>query len=356
MAVVINTELFKQAVNKASKCASFNKSHPITSLIGITKADDSLTLTTTDRANILYIKVPAEGEDFDITVELDLFNKLISKSTSSDITLDVVDNSLVVKANGEYKIPIISDESGRVTFQKPEFDKSHSIKFEADLSSILKVYRNNEMAVAKTFELPALMGYYFGDYVVTSNSKIITFTDVKFADKPILMNARTVMLLSNITEPKVECYYNETSKDLAFFTDTFTLIGKELAGIEDFPIDAISNYKDIAFENACSISKDLLVAALDRITLFVDDFDGNGAYFKFGNNELILTNRKGNFTEKLSCESDTEFKCFAEVPTIKGILSTITDDMVTIKYGIPNAIGIAVDDTLHIISLLEVVE
>ena len=105
------TSRMKEAVNKAIKGAGFNNLIPITSMIGIKLSAGKLRLLTTDMTNTLCIIIDkVSGVDMDITVDADKFGKLISKTTSEDIELLVIDDVLSIKANGTYKIPLISDE------------------------------------------------------------------------------------------------------------------------------------------------------------------------------------------------------------------------------------------------------
>ena len=146
------TSRMKEAVNKAIKGAGFNNLIPITSMIGIKLSDGKLRLLTTDMTNTLCIIIDkVAGDDMDITVDADKFGKLIAKTTSEDIDLSVKDDVLFVKANGTYKIPLISDEDGLISFQ--DINDLSEIK-EADcktkLSSVMQAYNINKSALAKT--------------------------------------------------------------------------------------------------------------------------------------------------------------------------------------------------------------
>ena len=149
------TSRMKEAVNKSIKGAGFNNLIPITSMIGIKLSDGKLRLLTTDMTNTLCIIIDkVAGDDMDITVDADKFGKLIAKTTSEDIDLSVKDDILFVKANGTYKIPLISDEEGLISFPdvKQDFSKSQEGWTEVKLSSILQAYNINKSALAKTLK------------------------------------------------------------------------------------------------------------------------------------------------------------------------------------------------------------
>ena len=59
------------------------------------------------------------------------------------------------------------------------------------------------------------------------------------------------------------------------------IYGTLLEGIEDYPVEEISRYLDVAFDSYCKIPKALLLSVLDRLQLFIEPYDKNGAYFNF---------------------------------------------------------------------------
>ena len=101
----MNTVKLQEMVNRAVRGAGMDKTDPITASMAIRLEAGQLTLITTDNSNTLYIKEKVTGEDFYCVVEVEKFNKLVSKLTSENVTLEVSDFILTIKANGTYKIP-----------------------------------------------------------------------------------------------------------------------------------------------------------------------------------------------------------------------------------------------------------
>ena len=193
------TSRMKEAVNKAIKGAGFNNLIPITSMIGIKLSDGKLRLLTTDMTNTLCIIIDkVAGDDMDITVDADKFGKLIAKTTSEDIDLSVKDDILFVKANGTYKIPLISDEEGLISFPDIKMMDDKNVQCSTKLSSVMQAYNINKSALAKTLENPALTGYYCGDTVISTDANVITFNGFKMFtnDDPILISAQQMQLLT----------------------------------------------------------------------------------------------------------------------------------------------------------------
>ena len=351
------TSRMKEAVNKAIKGAGFNNLIPITSMIGIKLSDGKLRLLTTDMTNTLCIIIDkVAGDDMDITVDADKFGKLIAKTTSEDIDLSVKDDVLFVKANGTYKIPLISDEEGLISFPdiKPLDDKNASCS--TKLSSVMQAYNINKSALAKTLENPALTGYYCGDTVISTDANVITFNGFKMFtnDEPILISAQQMQLLTLNTKEDIEVYIGKTG--IQFVTEDVVIDGALMEGIEDFPANEVNAYLDEAFTSSCKVPKDLLLSVLDRLALFIEPYDKNGAYFTFGRKGINIHSKKDASTEVINYVESKDFApfvCCVDIPMLKEQLQANPDDTVKICYGNENALKIESGKVTQVIALLE---
>ena len=349
------TSRMKEAVNKAIKGAGFNNLIPITSMIGIKLSDGKLRLLTTDMTNTLCIIIDkVAGDDIDITVDADKFGKLIAKTTSEDIDLSVKDDVLFVKANGTYKIPLISDEEGLVTF--PALSETKGKTTNVKLTSIMQAYNINKSALAKTLENPALTGYYCGDMVISTDANVITFNDFKMfeQDEPLLISPQLMQLLTLNKQEDIKLIADKTL--LTFIADDMIVQGAVMEGIEDFPADDVKAYLDEAFTSSCKVPKDLLLATLDRLALFIEPYDKNGAYFTFGRKGINIHSKKDASTETINYVESKDFEpfvCCVDIPMLKEQLQANPDDTVKICYGNENALKIESGKVTQVIALLE---
>jgi hypothetical protein len=345
----------KDAVNKAIKGAGFNNLIPITSMIGIKLEGGKLRLFTTDMTNTLCIIIDkVSGVDMDITVDADKFGKLIAKTTSEDIELIVIDDVLSVKANGTYKIPLISDEEGLVTF--PALSETKGKTTNVKLTSIMQAYNINKSALAKTLENPALTGYYCGDMVISTDANVITFNDFKMfeQDEPLLISPQLMQLLTLNKQEDIKLIVDRTL--LTFVADDMVVQGAVMEGIEDFPADDVKAYLDEAFTSSCKVPKDLLLATLDRLALFIEPYDKNGAYFTFGRKGINIHSKKDASTEIINYVESKNFEpfmCCVDIPMLKEQLQANPDDTVKICYGNENALKIESGKVTQVIALLE---
>lgn len=349
------TSRMKEAVNKAIKGAGFNNLIPITSMIGIKLSDGKLRFLTTDMTNTLCIIIDkVSGVDMDITVDADKFGKLIAKTTSEDIELIVIDDVLSVKANGTYKIPLIADEEGLVTF--PALSETKGKTTNVKLTSIMQAYNINKSALAKTLENPALTGYYCGDMVISTDANVITFNDFKMfeQDEPLLISPQLMQLLTLNKQEDIKLIADKTL--LTFIADDMVVQGAVMEGIEDFPADDVKAYLDEAFTSSCKVPKDLLLATLDRLALFIEPYDKNGAYFTFGRKGINIHSKKDASTEVINYVESKDFEpfvCCVDIPMLKEQLQANPDDTVKICYGNENALKIESGKVTQVIALLE---
>lgn len=350
----------KEAVNKAIKGAGFNNLIPITGMIGIKLSAGKLRLLTTDMTNTLCIIIDkVTGEDMDITVDADKFGKLIAKITSEEIDLSVKDDILYVKANGTYKIPLVSDEEGLVSFPDIKSDVTDtSVWGDIKLSSIMQAYNINKSALAKTLENPSLTGYFCNEeMVVTTDANVITFNKFRMLDgdfAPLLISAQQMVLLSLFKDENIKVSCDPES--IVFATDSQIVEGGLMEGVDDFPIEEIKSYLDVAFTSSCKVPKDLLLSVLDRLALFIEPYDKNGAYFTFGRKGITIHSKKDASTETINYVESKDFEpfvCCVDIPMMKEQLQANPDDTVKIFYGNDNALKMESGKVVQVIALLE---
>lgn len=351
----VATSRLKDATSKVIKGASFNNLIPLTSMLGIKLSGGELRLLTTDMSNTIAVTVDkVAGDDMDITIDADKFSKLIAKITSNEISLEVKDDVLNIKANGTYKLPLIADEEGLVSF--PDIQMIEGEESEVLLSSILSVYNINRQALAQTMERPELVGYYVGeDMVVSTDSDVITFNKIRMLDgEPILLPSPVEDLLTLFDDEKIS--YIRNGNDLLFKTDNIMVSGTTLEGLDDYPIEPISEYLEEAFPSNCKVPKSVLLDILDRLSLFIEPYDKNGAYFTFGRKGITISSKKDSSTETVNyieSKDYSSFVCCVDIPLFRQQLDANPEDTIRLYYGNENALKIENGNIVQIVALLE---
>lgn len=356
MKLTVKTLLLQELVAKAIKGASNNKMIPITWLIAIELKNNILTLTTTDATNTLkVIGKDVQGEDFYATVQADIFSKLVAKMTSDFITITVKDNSLEVVGNGKYNIEIPLDEEGNGIVIK---DKN--IEWGVDTTTVgLKVLKTmltvNKVSLAKTMEIPCLTAYYVGDKVLTTTGFKVCVTNTPVFASAVLLPAELVNLFEVLDKDNI--LVRQSEKYIEFCTENVIIRGAKLNDeLENFPVAGIDGYLSTNFTSSCKLSKSQLLAVLDRLLLFISQYDKNGLYLTFTDKGLQISSKQSTGIEEIAYTSSNDvvpFTCCINIELWQPQVSAIAEENIELFFGHARAIKMVAGDVTQITALLE---
>lgn len=360
MKVTIKTDKLKEMVVRASKGASCNKLIPLTSLMGIELENGTFRLITTDATNYLYIREQGvAGDDFKVSVPVDVFVKLVSRTTSENVTLVVDANTLTVKGNGSYKIELPMDEDAGEVIKFP--DPLSNVVFnnaetkEVNLSTIKVILNSLKPALAVTLEEPCYTGYYVGSSILATDTYKIACMDVdKLFGDDVLISSELMDLFNVMSAEKINV--DRSGNIIAFGSPDCTIYGNVMEGIEDFAVDAICGLVDTHFDSSCKIPKSALLQVLDRLSLFVNTYDKNGIYLTFTKEGLQIKSKSSSGVETIPYFESVGFNAFTCCIDIEMFMSQLkaqSVDMVELHYGLDNAIKMIDGNITHVVALLE---
>lgn len=335
----IKTTKLQEMVSKAFKGVGNDKVKPITELIALKVEDGTFTLITTDYDNFMYVSEAVETEKFYAVVQATQFVKLISRLTSEDVTLDVVDNCLEVKGNGTYKIPVEIDAgTGEIVeYTNPladiaTTDKLHIGEITAqDISGILRALKPS---LAVTVEIPQYVNYYLGETVLATDTNTASCYEKQIVDTPILVSAAVMEMLSVFSGDVLDIY--KVGNKLIFEGDNFALFGYAMPGIDGYNVSAINNYLESAYPSMCQIPKQELLQALDRLSLFVSDFDEDKIGMTFTEDGLMLTSKQSDSVETvpyIKKDNLEETSCFIYLYMLTSQVKAQTGDTIDLYFG-----------------------
>lgn len=357
----IITEILQKMISKSIQGASNNKMIPLTSLIGIEvknnplKLDSGiLTLITTDGSNQLRISSEVDSkEEFYSIVNAELFSKLVGKTTKEYIELNNKDNYLEFKGNGTNKFDIAINEEGQMI----DFDEIPNLEAESytiQTKLLQDLIKSAKSSVAKTMEVPCLTGYYISDMMMSTDRQLIYKANAALSKEPLLISSEMAELLLLVEDEKLNVLHKDN--DLIFYTDNITISGKELEGKEMYPVKSIEGVIAQSYSTSVKVNKQELINILDRLGLFVADYDKNVVNLRFTNKSLILQSKKSTAIEELAfLEENTgkEYTCLVDITMLKSQVETISTDSVEIWYGQDKSIKIVDGNIVHIVSLAE---
>jgi len=356
MKLTINTKELQEMVARSIKGAGNNKLLPITSLMAVQVADNTLRLITTDATNYLYVITDVSNSDFSITVYAEQFAKLISKMTSENVTIEVKKNGLEIKGNGTYTLELPYDENGEpIKYPDPlSVYAMPAVEKFIDLATIQSVLTTLKPALATTLEVPCYTSYFVGDTVVATDTFKIASLDENLFGEDVLISDETMNLLSVMRDEKIGVVRKDN--DIVFTSQDCYVYGKVMPGIEDYAIDAIDNLVGTEFPSVCKLSKGALLQVLDRLSLFVSTYDKNGIYLTFTKDGVQVSSKASNGIEIIDyveSAGHNNFTCCVDIEMLTSQAKANVSDAITLHYGLDNALKIVDGNITQIIALLE---
>lgn len=354
----LKTEVLKDAVTRASKGASNNKLIPLTSLMNILVGDNSLLLTTTDSSNYFTVKIDDIGtdENYEVSVNADVFTKLVQKMTSESISIEVLDSYLMVVGNGKYKIDLLLDENGNpVKFSTK--DSGEPVETGTiPLSKIKKILTNNKASLSVSTDVPCLMNYYCGESIITTDRYKICQTKESMLTTPALISPTVMELLSLFSGDTITYYRGENS--FSFDSTGEFLYAPFTEGIDKMPVKSIEGLINSEISSKCLLSKDSLMNVLDRLSLFVSPYDKNGIYLTFSADGLSITSKKSNGNELIEFTTSEvnpfePFTCQVDIEMLTSQVATISSETVELYFGSPIALKFVDGNVTKIVALME---
>lgn len=338
MSFTINTKTLQSMINKVIRGASNNKLLPITSYININFTDGTLSLTTTDMTNYITVKKnDLSGDNFNIVISVDKFSKLVAKTSTENITLELTDNSLIFKGNGTYNIDIpLNEEGNPIKYPMYNFTSTGESTF-IKSTSIKSILNYNKGCLSTDVAMGSLINYYCdSEYVITSDAANIAINNCSITDEPILISSQLMNLLGLFNDEDIS--FSKSAEKLLFSTPTMIVYGTVADGLSDYPNEAIIGYLDTNFLANCEVNKMTLLNAIDRMSLF-DEFNQCNLNFNFTDEGIKISNKSNTGMEivpyigKVSMESLNEpYNCVVNTIQLKNQLTSLTSDVVEIHF------------------------
>lgn len=342
--ITIKTSTLQSMVGKLSKCSS-NKLLEITEFYLFDYVPKKgITMTAYDGGNFIKVsgKVDAEGEEFTCIINANQFSKLVQRTTKDVIKLHLTEECLQVVGNGKYKLAILEGEV-YPTFETTEPDK------EIEIPTLQEAFATGKSAISSTIYSGPLNGHYSnGDYMFSSNGVKVCFVPIKFVN-PVLISATMVNLISAITEPTAKLKLDDNGH-IHVVTDTVYVYGPQYDGLDAYP--DLMPLLEQKLPHACTIMKKDLVAALDRLTLFVGAYDKDEITVVFDELGMMLYTGSQD-TEIIKYQEGTkysgEFQCLVNGVFLKELANSCAE-VITVGYGTEEMIRLESKDVTYLLA------
>lgn len=367
--IIIRTDEIQETCSKILTAVDSSDNTVITETLQLKTKDNTLILSVTNNEYFVETKTSLTGEvsDFDATVEAELFLKLVAQTTTETIELNVTENSLLVRGNGTYKLPLIFNgetllELPKININNPTMTMNVSSEI---LNSILQ-YNSKELQKG-CIARPVQKLYYVdekGCITFTTGACVNNFT----LEKPvsILLNAKLVKLFKLFKEGNVSFTlgYDSISDDtiqtkVRFENDSIcitSILSCDDSLLRQVPVAGIRARVEDTYENQVNINRSALIQTIDRLLLFIKnskEIIRPYSKFEFKKDEVIIWDAKRENCESVSYvggeANSNDYSAIIDLTDLRLTLDGCTESYVTIKYGNGQAVVISRGNVLNVI-------
>ena len=361
--MIIRCEELQKVCSKILSAVDTSNNSIITETLEMYTENNYLYMSITNKEYFVKIRLDIQEEiEFNATVSADVFLKLISKMTTETIEFSINNNHLVVKGNGTYKLPMIYENDALLKLPEiiinnitSQFDVNKHI-----LNSIVN-YNSKELSKKHVISNPVQSMYYIDE------KGCITFTTGACVNKftlpttiKILLTDKIVRLFKLFSHDIVHVDYGKDAlsngmilSKIKFYTDDIELtaiINSDDSMINNVPESAIRTRAFDTYDYSVVINKKMLLNAIDRILLFVNNTLGFYGKFNFTKDQLTLSNDAGDNSEVIMYENSVDnladYTAVFDLADLKLIISEIKSDYITMSFG-DNQAAVIIDKDIY---------
>ncbi len=274
-----------------------------------------LHLSVASNEYYVSVKIPLDIETpFHAVVSAKLFLTLVSKFTTKDVDLNVTQTYLAVKANGNYKLPLVCDNMGNmISLRKITIDnETNSFTISNDiLQSILKynlkVWSGNcDTAVKKLFYIDDKGAITYNNGACVNGFNLAQPVTLFLTEKVI----RLFKLFKNdVTFTIGQDEFGDSFITKVGFTDEnvslYAALNIDSSITGTFPVSAIRRYSETVYQNTVNLNKADMLDAINRLSLFTDKNAPSYVFIEFGNDQLTLYDARKENSEVIEYNGTT---------------------------------------------------
>lgn len=355
--MILRIEEMQNACGKILAAVDSNNLSILTETLQIKTEGRNLYVSVTNREYFAKVRIEIDSDvDFHATVNANLFLKLISQITTDTIEMNIVENSLVLKGNGTYKLPLIYD--GDKLLELPEIKIFNpTVNFVIKSETLLSILQYNSKEITKSKDSitkPIQKLYYMdenGAVTFTTGACVNSFT----LEQPVkvLLNDRLVKLFKLFKGEKVTFTlgYDAISDDIIqtkvkFETTDVTItaiLSCDDSMLRQFPVNAVRGRADASYPYSINMNREQLIQTINRLMLFTTSNNGKeivkpNSTFEFKKDSVVIYDVKKENKEEIyytntSCNIDDAYVAILDLKDLRATLETCSEQYVTLNFG-----------------------
>lgn len=353
--MILRIEEMQSACSKILAAVDSNNLSILTETLQIKTEGRSLYISVTNREYFAKVRIEIDSDiDFHATVNANLFLKLVSQITTDTIEMNVVDNSLVLKGNGAYKLPLIFD--GESLLELPEITISNpTVNFVINSETLLSILQYNSKEITKgSISKPIQKLYYMdeeGAVTFTTGACVNSFT----LEKPVkvLLNDRLVKLFKlfkgesvqftlgydAITDEIIQTKVKFESGDVTITA----ILSCDDSMLRQFPVNAVRGRANSEYPYSINMNRENLIQTINRLMLFTTSSNGKeivkpNSTFEFKKDSVVIYDVKKENKEEIyytntSCNIEDVYSAIFDLNDLRSTLETCSEQYVTLNFG-----------------------
>lgn len=352
--MILKTEKFQEICKTVLAATDTSELSTLTETLELRTKGTDLYLSVTNKEYYASIKFALDHEEeFLASVNANLFLKLVAAITTETMELTKGDTFISIKANGNYKIPLIFENEALMEVPEIVIDNpTVTMTIPGSVLESIVNYNSKQLAVG-TIAKPVQKMFYLdqaGCITFTTGACVNNFT----LEKPIrvLLNTRLVNLFKLFKGTPVEFTlgYDPISDTIiqtkvSFKTPDIVLTA--ITGCDDsllnqVPATAIRERADKSYPNVVVLSVPAVTEAINRLLLFSAGYGSKETLkpyssFEFKTDHVIIYDTRQENMEKLSYQNGTvlaeEYSMTLDLVEFKKVLDSCSEQFLTLNFG-----------------------
>ena len=364
MNIKLKTTDLKAVLAKVARGMGNNKFVPMTGLLGMNIADGRLRILSTDGTNTMQADMAVESDGAaSFSVPGATFTRLIEKTSSDSVELEMEGTSLTVRGNGKYTFAIPADEDGNaVTFDNISTDGIEGVEVKTE--TLRQSYEGTRQSLSDRDNVEAHNGIFFDkDGAIGTNGLKISQYRKPCVENPLFLPNRLVSFATLFDTDTVRIHYSDDGKVL-IIGKGLVISGRQITDYDDdttFPVERIKGLVGREMPNKVTLKKATLSDIMDRMSIF-STMDKTILVLDFEEDGLVMSSSDGQRQERADYVGKPSFGKYSlrvDTQLLKPLLDSTQSAEVDVCYGQSDNDGgasflkLETDTTRHVIALVE---
>lgn len=345
--MVVESKNFKEACASILAAIDNSEVSNYSEALELVTKDNFLFLNVTNKEYYVSIKFPLEEpEELHAVINAHTFLNLIKNITTEDIKLEVKDNYLLVKANGNYKFSLIYENGDMMVLPKI-FINNKTLEMNVGGDILNSILKYNSKIISKQDTTPAQKLYYLdqeGCITFSSCTCVNNFT----LEKPltILINNKLVRLFKLFKDDLVkfslgyDALANNITQTKVMLETPNIILTSVLPSdslIPRYPEKQLRALANRNYAYTAVLSVEEFLGALNRLSLLNKKLDD--CYFECNEDEVVI--KMGEDEESIPTVNGSSiaapYKMVLKLNHIKNILESCEEQYITFNFGNKNS-------------------